>query len=653
MKSPLLKNCGFTKETAGDGEWIAQQALGELARVDQTMVYVFDQQSRRFLYLDGPCEQLFGLTREQLLADGDAWQRVLEPADQAVATTLQRDLELHGQVMRVLHTVLPNGQQRTVRASMVARQILGRSVVAGSVVELGLRECSPEYMDMYRLAVERTHEGVAITDAAGSFLYLNREHLMMFGYDRVEELVGQSWRVFYEPEGVRRIEKEVFPELSAKGVWRGRLRARRRDGTLFHEALTLSLLPSGGIVCNCRDVSDQVELSVRLEASEEMFRTFLNSLPVAVTIRELSGGYDFVNKATQDFLGLEIDGTARAPGMEVCLTKDLSFAYWGAADQRVARTGEEVRFDFPVTWAGKEWVLDVQKLPLRIGSTGMTHVCTLVNDVTERRKLERQSEIDAQQRQAYNLMQREFISMVSHEFRTPLTAIKGVHYLLTKKIGSLPPTLLEGVRRLLDMQDTAIGTLGDLVDQVLLLNRIEHMSLEVAPQAVRLAEFVRRIVTDIGALLRTERLVLDLNAPEDFFAMLDEPQMRAVLENLISNGLKYAPETTKVRMTVKVEGDRWELTVADRGRGIPEDDQAKLFQPFHRASNVGQVRGTGLGLTIIRRVVNHHRGSVSVSSKVGQGTTFKLSFPQEFSVSSAPVPVEANAALPFSKHRPF
>ncbi len=156
---------------------------------------MFDQQSRRFLYLDGPCEQLLGLSREPLLAAGDAWQRALELADHTVATTLQRDLELHGQV----NTGAARGAAGRTAADAARR--LGGAPDPRSVggrrfsAELGSRECSPENADMDRLAVERTHEGVAITDAAGSVRFLNREHLGMFGYDWVEELIGQSWRV--------------------------------------------------------------------------------------------------------------------------------------------------------------------------------------------------------------------------------------------------------------------------------------------------------------------------------------------------------------------------------------------------------------------------------------------------------------------------
>lgn len=505
---------------------------------------------------------------------------------------------------------------------------------------------------MFRLAAERANEGVGITDAAGNYLFLNQEHVEMFGYRQRDELLGKSWRVLYDEEIAAQIEATVFPLLAASGQWRGRLKARRKDGSHFHESLSLSLLPGGGIVCNCQDISDQVAIGERLRQSETMFRVFLNTLPTAVTIRNLRGDYEFVNHATASFLGIEVDEAGVKRGMELCLSDKEVFEYWAAADRRVAARDEEVRFDFPMRWGGRDWVLDVQKLPLRINAAGVTHVCTLVNDVTERRRLEREEEEAARKRDGYHVMQREFISMVSHEFRTPLTTIQGAQYLLTKRAEELPGAEKANFLRLLDLQDRALGTLKELVDQVLLLNRIEHMSTETVPQPLRIADLARRIAGNFQSSLPPDRLVLGLELPEGYTAAVDEAQMRAVFENLISNGLKYSPDHQPVEMTLGATESGWWLRVKDRGRGIPKEDQAKLFRPFHRAKNVGQVPGTGLGLMIVRRVVDFHRGTLEFASEVGAGTTFTLKFPREFVAEPVPAAEHRGGALPFSKIPP-
>jgi signal transduction histidine kinase len=296
-------------------------------------------------------------------------------------------------------------------------------------------------------------------------------------------------------------------------------------------------------------------------------------------------------------------------------------------------------------------VLDVKKMPLRISSTAITHICTLINDVTELRRMENEAEESSRRSHAFHVMQREFISMVSHEFRTPLTSIQGVHYLVAKKAENLPEAQAADFTRLLNMQDRAIITLKELVDQVLLLNRIEHMSADTVPQPVPVADFVQQIVDALNVSLASQRIKADIDLPKDYAAALDESQMRAVLENLVSNGLKYSPDTQPVTVVVRTTGAHWSMKVTDRGRGIPKKDQAELFRPFHRASNVGQVPGTGLGLTIVRRVVEFHRGVLAFSSEPGVGTTFTLTFPREYAQTDPADQPDHVTAFPFGSLR--
>jgi signal transduction histidine kinase len=249
--------------------------------------------------------------------------------------------------------------------------------------------------------------------------------------------------------------------------------------------------------------------------------------------------------------------------------------------------------------------------------------------------------------------------MVSHEFRTPLTSIQGVHYLLSKKVAQLPVEQANGMEKLLGLQSEALRNLKELVDQVLLLNRLEHSAPgEPLPQ-VGVADFFSKLIEGLNVSVAHQRIVLELELPESFTAGFDVAKMRAACENLIANGLKYSAEDTKVRVKVRLAPQGWGFSVADCGRGIPEADQAKLFQPFHRASNVQGVAGTGLGLAIVRRVVDHHGGSISFTTALGKGSEFLLVFPSPQppapdSVAISPVLESGAPNLPIATTRfPF
>lgn len=634
-------------EPEAEDERIARAELVALDAAVPKLVFVLDQVSRRFLKLDGPVDLFFNVTRAQLLADSLAWMHSVTGLDRAAASTFRDDLDQSGMITRILQSTGRDGVTRTLKASLIKRLTGGRALVSGSVeiCPYGDSKIVPSFLN---LALEGAREGIAVTDREGHYLYLNKEHVTLFGYESASELIGKSWRLLYAAEGARVIEETVFPLMRTEGRWRGRLRAKRKDGSFFSQELSLSVLANGGIVCNCRDVSTEVALVEQLARSEEMFRAFFNSLPMAVTVKKLTGERDFKNQACVTFLAQEADGSGElSGGGDLGQLEGNVFDYWRVVAQRVATTGTAETFDFPLTWGGRDVILEVKKLPLRIGCATITHVCTIFSDVTAERRSEVMSADAARRSEEYLAMQREFISMVSHEFRTPLTAIQGLQYLLLKRLSLSGETEAADLTRWLELQGQALGTLKELTDQVLLLNRIEHMDSAV-PQPMEVEATLVKIVTMMSSSMEIRRTQLEVDLPKGFTAKLHEPQLRAMVENLISNALKYSTEVVTVQ--AGTEGNHWWLAVADRGRGIPEADQGKLFRPFYRASNIGKVSGTGLGLTIVARCAAFHGGQVALESRAGAGSKFTVTFPIKFPERSAARPATAvkDSVSPFN-----
>jgi signal transduction histidine kinase len=231
-------------------------------------------------------------------------------------------------------------------------------------------------------------------------------------------------------------------------------------------------------------------------------------------------------------------------------------------------------------------------------------------------------------------LQREFVSMVSHEFRTPLTAMQGSYYLLRKRLGQGSD---EKVTRYLDMQAESIQTLKELVDQVLFLNRLEYNLGELELKPLPVADFVTALVTRFNdtTLTADPRLALTCTVAPDLTLSVDETLFRAALENLISNALKFSPASTKVTLEVSAARGELAVRISDQGRGIPLHQQDKVFSSFFRASNVGVTPGTGVGLAIVKRAVDSHHGRIEFTSAEGVGTTFQLYLPLQPPVPAA------------------
>lgn len=215
-------------------------------------------------------------------------------------------------------------------------------------------------------------------------------------------------------------------------------------------------------------------------------------------------------------------------------------------------------------------------------------------------------------------MQNQFVSSVSHEFRTPLSVILSGAELLEAHAGQLSES-----RRveLLTQIKSSTGRMNEMVEQVLLLGRIESGAMKANPQPVDVAAFCHEIVEEVQ-IATQHRCEVDTHFA-DGMRSLDSGLMRSVLVNLLTNAVKYSKPDGKVVFDFN-EGS---FSVKDDGIGIPAADQARLGEPFHRSSNVGDISGTGLGLAVVKRCVALCGGTFTIHSEEGRGTQAIVTLP--------------------------
>jgi PAS domain S-box-containing protein len=611
---------GFSSE-------LALECLASTARSDEVVSFVLDWSLRQLVHVHGSLHLLLGVSEEDLMADPTVWRHSLTDYDRGALMGVHEELAKLGAVSRSVNATGGDGVMRSLLCTARLVKAGGRAFVCGSVKTLAPNTADFTAPSIMREAVEHAREGLAVTDPAGNFVYLNKEHVKIFGYNDKQELIGKSWRILYAPEEVRFLESCIIPELVQNQSWAGQLKAQKKDGSIFYEYISLSILPNGGIICNCRDVSEQFAVAKKLQHSEELFRAFLNTLQIGVMIRKVNGGFEFLNSAMKRIFSEAGTPQIDAEMLSKCAKNDPVFGGAAESDRQVAETGESAIFDYTFTCGGRTCIYEVEKHALYLNNSQRSHVCTLVHDVTRQRQLEDQAGTSLRRSEEYHAMQRDFIGMVSHEFRTPLTSIQGLHYLLSKKSTQLPPEFRMDQDRLLRLQAQALSHLKELVDQVLLINRLENSTQGQPLQTICLVDFVQDLIDGLNLSLAAGRLRLVVDVPASYSVECDPDKIRAAIQNLVSNAVKYSTEDTEVLVTVSLDDQGWQMAVADRGRGIPREDQAKIFEPFHRASNVNQTPGTGLGLAIVQRVVDYHRGSISLSSAEGEGTVFTIKIP--------------------------
>jgi signal transduction histidine kinase len=219
----------------------------------------------------------------------------------------------------------------------------------------------------------------------------------------------------------------------------------------------------------------------------------------------------------------------------------------------------------------------------------------------------------------------QFLAAVSHELRTPLTSIISFSELLRGESSSLSP---DGVR-FLDIIERNADRLLQLIDDVLMLNRVEAGGLPLDLTEVSLPDLAADAVKSAVPTAARSGVTIHLDTGEGPLAQADPRRLAQVLDNLIGNAVKFSHADGLVRVRLRYADGTWRIDVSDTGIGIPPDEAARLFGPFVRASNarIAGLPGTGLGLVIVKMLVEMHDGHVTVDSVLNQGTTVSVFLP--------------------------
>jgi len=261
----------------------------------------------------------------------------------------------------------------------------------------------------------------------------------------------------------------------------------------------------------------------------------------------------------------------------------------------------------------------------------------IVQDITERKRLEaevREKEtlsIALQKERELRELKNRFITMMSHELRTPLASIMLSNDLLKLYGDQASPEekllYMENIRQQVDL-------LTDLIKDVATISRTDGQNTIMMPELLNIVMYCKKLVGEFTLTHKQNHHLIFKSSHEQLMVMVDIKLMRQVFSNLISNALKYSPTGGDIDVSVMSEGRFIVIKVRDSGIGIPPEDITRLFEPFHRGSNVGTTPGTGLGLAIAKQAIMLHNGTIAVESVVGKGTMIVVRLPVHFEIEA-------------------
>jgi signal transduction histidine kinase len=243
-------------------------------------------------------------------------------------------------------------------------------------------------------------------------------------------------------------------------------------------------------------------------------------------------------------------------------------------------------------------------------------------DITQLRAAEADTLAALKRQTELNELRARFLAMASHEFRTPLAAILSSAELLKQYDERLS---VQDRADLLTSVETGVHRMAAMLDRILLVNKADAQMLDFKPEYLDVQKLSASIAEDLRAQSQAKECSIDLAfTGGDPMGHFDPKLMHHIFGNLLSNAIKYSPHNSPVVFRIRREEDHFAFDVCDHGIGIPAVDLPELFEPFHRGSNVADIKGTGLGLTIVKKSVELHRGQIAVESEPGRGTCFHV-----------------------------
>lgn len=224
-----------------------------------------------------------------------------------------------------------------------------------------------------------------------------------------------------------------------------------------------------------------------------------------------------------------------------------------------------------------------------------------------------------------NELKSRFVTMASHEFRTPLSTILSSVQLIAKyDSDSTADKRSKHINRI----KSAVNNLTEILNDFLSLGRLEEGAMFANPSEFNLIDMIEELIQEMKLVTKENQPLIHTHVGDENLVTLDRKFLKNILINLISNAIKFSPEGKKIEVSSLINKTNIEVRVKDFGIGIPDEDREHLFDRFFRASNVTNIQGTGLGLNIVSKYVEFMNGSIGCKSKLNEGTIFTIEFPK-------------------------
>ena len=477
---------------------------------------------------------------------------------------------------------------------------------------------------------ETTAVGIAFV-SYGMVVKCNKRFAEILGY-AVDEIAGHPVAVWLDAkQDFLRPGGHAHTFLTRGKNYYCELNLRRKDGkeiwALSDSRAIDPANPQDGIIIGLGDISERKIAEAALARAKERLDLAMQSSALSVWEWDARRGTVYVDAAQAQMTGEEPRERYLTPEEIVPMVHpDDREALRQAQNDCIRGSRQQYHIEYRLKTAGGDWVwvLSRGRVVERAADGRALRMAGTNVDVTQRKRADAELLAALQRERELSDMKSKFVSIASHELRTPLATILSSSELLQHYADKISA---EDRVKMLQAIQAAVKRMNNLMEDVLIVGRAQAGTLQFEPKLLDPRELCQKVLEEMRAGAASGHELRFEQKFERDSVYLDEKLLRYILGNLLSNAVKFSAPGSVVSLLLEEREAQAVIEVADQGIGIPPEDQARVFDSFHRAGNVDGRQGTGLGLAIVKKAVELHGGSISMDSKVDVGTRVSVRLP--------------------------
>lgn len=492
--------------------------------------------------------------------------------------------------------------------------------------------------------VNSIREALIVTDMSNNILFVNNAFLKMYGYTK-EELLGKNIEVIRSKRNDPKILKELF-EATRKGGWKGELYNKKKNGEEFIISLKSSIVKDEdgkpvALVGAVWDMTDQLQQEETIMLTEQKYRTLFRELKDAVYESTPDGRLIDINPAGVEFFGYD----SKDELLKADIAKDLYLNETDRARFKEKLESEGYVKNYEIEIKNKQGqnltVLETASA-VKDANGNIVLYRGILRDITESKRneillkqyVEQLASVNNQLQESENELRRlnkekdKFFSIIAHDLKSPFNALYGLSQFLAEDIEELTK---EEIKTFATEINLAAHNVFKLLENLLQWSRIQTGRMEQYCTTIDMQGLINESFILLNGNASKKQIKLQSNIDREVFAFADRNMISSVIQNLISNAIKFSNTNDSITIDAAEYGREVLISIADTGIGMGEDVKEKLFKIdcHHTTPGTENEAGTGLGLILCKELVEKNSGKIWVESQKGVGTTFFFTLPKK------------------------